>query len=230
VLQASLINNGQLCCAIKRVYVHRDIYEQYVAPSPSVYFCNILLRYVAETGRLARAMVKDVGVTLGPLNNAAQYSRVVELVADAVSRGGVVVAGGKKPKHVEQAGFFYEPTVISNVAEGVRVVDEEQFGPVLPIISFDDEDEVISRANRTVYGLGASVWGRDAAAVNRVACQMEAGMVWTNEHAADAPGLPAGGTKQSGMGRSSDFTEVDLNVFTEKHSVKLMKLPRKKKK
>lgn len=229
VLQASLINNGQLCCAIKRVYVHRDIYEQYVTLFPPLYFCNIWRRYVAETGRLARAMVKDVGVTLGPLNNAAQYSRVVELVADAVSRGGVVVAGGKKPKHVQQAGFFYEPTVISNVAEGVRLVDEEQFGPVLPIISFDNEDEVISRANRTVYGLGASVWGRDAAAVNRVACQMEAGMVWTNEHAADAPGLPAGGTKQSGMGRSSDFTEVDLNVFTEKHSVKLMKLPKKKK-
>jgi acyl-CoA reductase-like NAD-dependent aldehyde dehydrogenase len=209
VLHASLINNGQLCCAVKRVYVHRDIYEQ----------------YVAATAELARAMALDVGATLGPLNNAAQYARVVDLVNDAVSRGGVVVAGGKKPAHVNQGGFFYEPTVICNVAEGARVVDEEQFGPVLPIMVYDSEDEVVSRANRTVYGLGASVWGRDAVAVNRVACQMEAGMVWTNAHAADAPGLPAGGTKQSGMGRSSDFTEVDLKTFTEMRSMKLMKLP-----
>lgn len=214
VLQAALINNGQLCCAIKRVYVHKDIYE----------------RYVEETAKLARAMVREVGVTLGPLNNAIQYRRVVDLVDDAVSKGGIVVAGGKKPKHVDQAGFYYEPTVISNVAEGSRIVDEEQFGPVLPVISFESEDEVISRANRTVYGLGASVWGSDPVAVNRVACQMEAGMVWTNEHAADAPGLPAGGTKQSGIGRSSDFTEVDLNTFTEKHSVKLMKVPKGKRK
>ncbi len=158
-----------------------------------------------------------------------RYDRVLELVADAVSKRGVVVAGGKKPKHVDQAGFFYEPTVIANVAEGVRVVDEEQFGPVIPIISFDNEDEVVSRANRTVYGLGASVWGTDATAVNRVASQMEAGMVWTNEHAADLPGLPAGGTKQSGMGRASDFSDIDLNTFTESHSIKLLKSPKGKK-
>jgi acyl-CoA reductase-like NAD-dependent aldehyde dehydrogenase len=209
VLQASLINNGQLCCAVKRVYVHKDIYDA----------------YVEETAKLARAMVGCVGVTLGPLNNAAQYDRVVALVDDAVSRGGKVVAGGKKPKHVEQAGYFYEPTVIANVAEGIRLVDEEQFGPVLPIMSFEREEEVITRANRTPYGLGASVWGTDPVAVNRVACQMEAGMVWTNEHAAEAPGLPAGGAKQSGIGRSSNFTEVDLNTFTESHSVKVLKCP-----
>jgi len=202
-----LVNNGQLCCAVKRVYVHKDIYEA----------------FVAEAAKLARSKAECVGVTLGPLNNEAQYKRVLELVDDAVSKGGVIVAGGKKPKHVDQAGFFYEPTVIANVAEGVRVVDEEQFGPVLPIISFDNEDEVVSRANRTHYGLGASVWGADPVAVNRVACQMQAGMVWTNEHAADAPGLPAGGTKQSGIGRTSSFTDVDLNTFTEQHSIKLLK-------
>ena len=207
VLQAALVNNGQLCCAVKRVYVHKDIYEA----------------FVAEAAKLARSKAECVGVTLGPLNNEAQYKRVLELVDDAVSKGGVIVAGGKKPKHVDQAGFFYEPTVIANVAEGVRVVDEEQFGPVLPIMSFDNEDEVVSRANRTHYGLGASVWGADPVAVNRVACQMQAGMVWTNEHAADAPGLPAGGTKQSGIGRTSSFTDVDLNTFTEQHSIKLLK-------
>jgi acyl-CoA reductase-like NAD-dependent aldehyde dehydrogenase len=214
VLQAALINNGQLCCAVKRVYVHKDIYEP----------------FVAEMARLAREMVARVGVAIGPLSNAMQYNRVVELVADAVGKGGVIVAGGKKPTHVDQAGFYYEPTVIAHVAEGVRVVDEEQFGPVVPVISFHDEDEVISRANRTVYGLGASVWGTDPVAVNRVARQMEAGMVWTNEHAADLPGLPAGGTKQSGMGRASDFSDVDLNTFTESHSIKLLKSPKGKKK
>jgi acyl-CoA reductase-like NAD-dependent aldehyde dehydrogenase len=214
VLHASLINNGQLCCAIKRVYVHKDIYEQ----------------YVAETARLAREMVPSVGVTLGPLNNELLYNRVVELVADAVSKGGAVVAGGKKPQHVNQAGFFYEPTVIANVAEGARVVDEEQFGPVLPVICFDNEDDAVARANSTIFGLGASVWGRDASAVNRVAGRMEAGMVWTNEHAADMPGLPGGGTKQSGMGRSSDFSDVDLNTFTESHSIKLLKSATGKKK
>jgi acyl-CoA reductase-like NAD-dependent aldehyde dehydrogenase len=131
---------------------------------------------------------------------------------------------------VDQGGFYYEPTVICNVAEGVRVVDEEQFGPVLPIISFESEDEVVSRANRTVYGLAASVWGTDAVAVNRVACQMQAGMVWTNEHAAEAAGVPSGGTKQSGIGRVSDFTDVDLKTFTESHGVKLLKVARGKKK
>lgn len=214
ILQASLINNGQLCCAVKRVYVHKDIYEP----------------FVAEVAKLARDMVRSVGVTLGPLNNAAQYARVVELVSDAVSKGGAVVCGGKKPAHVDQGGFYYEPTVICNVAEGVRVVDEEQFGPVLPIISFESEDEVVSRANRTVYGLAASVWGTDAVAVNRVACQMQAGMVWTNEHAAEAAGVPSGGTKQSGIGRVSDFTDVDLKTFTESHGVKLLKVARGKKK
>lgn len=211
VFEGSVINNGQICCGIKRIYVHKSIVDP----------------FVTHLAQLARARVEQVGtgtspdVTLGPLNNKMQFDRVTELVADAVAQGATVVAGGKKPAHVDQRGFFYEPTVLTNVKEGVRIVDEEQFGPVLPVMSFESEEEVILRANGTKYGLGASVWGTDAEAVNRVALRLEAGTVWTNEHAADAPGLAFGGFKESGIGREG--ANFDLLTYTECQSVKLLK-------
>ncbi len=140
---------------------------------------------------------------------------------DAIAHGGLVLAGGKK--FSKSGGYFYEPTIVVNIAEGVRLVDEEQFGPVLPIMKFDSEEEVVTRANNTQYGLGASVWGSDPEIVNRIACRLQAGIVWTNEHAADAPGLPFGGMKQSGIGRESDWAEFDMNTYTEPQGVKLMR-------
>ena len=205
VLEAGLINSGQICCGIKRVYVHANIFDE----------------FVDKISVLAKEKVAALGVTLGPINNRAQFDRVAGLVEDAVANGGKVLAGGKKVE--SRSGFFYEPTIVVNVAEGVRLVDEEQFGPVLPIMKFESEEEVIKRANNTQYGLGASVWGNDPEVVNRVATRLQAGIVWTNEHAADAPGLPFGGMKQSGIGRESDWAEFDLNTYTEPQGVKLMR-------
>ena len=204
VLEAGLINSGQICCGIKRVYVHASIYDD----------------FVEKISEFAKGKVSALGSTLGPINNRAQLERVVDLVNDAVAKGGKVLAGGEK---IAGPGFFYEPTIVVNVSEGVRLVDEEQFGPVLPIMKFESEDEVIKRANHTHYGLGASVWGKDVDTVNRIACRLEAGIVWTNEHAADAPGLPFGGMKQSGIGRESDWAEFDLSTYTEPQAIKLMK-------
>jgi acyl-CoA reductase-like NAD-dependent aldehyde dehydrogenase len=103
----------------------------------------------------------------------------------------------------------------------MRIVDEEQFGPVIPVLTFETEDEVVARANATKYGLGASVWGTDPAEVNRVALRLEAGIVWTNEHASDAPGLAFGGFKESGFGREGG--DYDLLTYTECQSVKLLR-------
>lgn len=205
VLDAGLINSGQICCGIKRVYIHSSIYDE----------------FVEKIADLAKGKISAIGTTLGPINNRAQFERVADLVEDAVAKGGKVLAGGKK---VIGPGFFYEPTIVVNISEGVRLVDEEQFGPVLPIMKFDSEDEVVKRANNTHFGLGASVWGKDADKVNQIASRLEAGIVWTNEHAADAPGLPFGGMKQSGIGRESDWAEFDLSTYTEPQAVKLMRV------
>jgi len=103
------------------------------------------------------------------------------------------------------------------------LVDEEQFGPVLPVISWEDESDVITRANNSPYGLGASVWGRDSETMNRMLHQLEAGIVWANEHAVLREGAPFGGMKQSGFRREGDFAECDLDGYTEVQTVKLAK-------
>ena len=211
VFEGSMINCGQICCGIKRVYVHRDMIEAFVEK----------LAVLAQTHLAKVGPGEEEGVVMGPLNNEMQLKRVSELVADAIANGATLVSGGKKPSHVNQNGFFYEPTVLTNVVEGMRIADEEQFGPVIPVLAYDSEKEVIARANATKYGLGASVWGSDPIAVNRVAKQIHAGIVWTNEHAADAPGLPFGGFKESGFGREGG--DYDLLTFTECQSVKLLR-------
>ena len=211
VFEGGMINCGQICCGIKRVFVHRSIYD----------------KFIEKVVPLAKAKANSVGcglaegVTMGPLNNQMQFDRVTTMVKDAVAQGASVLAGGKRPANTDPKGFFFEPTIITNVKEGVRIVDEEQFGPVLPIMPFDTEEEAVKRANATQYGLGASVWGSDPNAVNRVAKQLEAGIVWTNEHAADAPGLAFGGWKESGFGREGG--DYDLLTYTEAQSVKLLK-------
>ena len=210
VFEAGMINCGQICCGIKRVFVAENIFDH----------------FASRVAQLAKDKLSEVGpgngknVSIGPLNNKVQLERVKELVADAVKTGATVLAGGKQPEHLK-GGFFFEPTIVTNLKEGVRLVDEEQFGPVLPLMKFGSETEAIERANATCYGLGASVWGSNPETVNRVARQLEAGIVWTNEHAADIPGLPFGGMKHSGIGREG--ADFDLYTFTEAQSAKLLK-------
>jgi acyl-CoA reductase-like NAD-dependent aldehyde dehydrogenase len=213
IFQMSMANSGQICCAIKRVYVHKSIYEP----------------FVKEVVKMAKEAVPGIGegiidgVKMGPLNNETQLKRVMELVKDAEQHGGDIQAGGVQPPHTDRRGFFFEPTIITNVAEGTRIVDEEQFGPVMPVMSYTDESEVIERANRGTYGLGASVWGKDSVALNRIAESLDVGIVWTNEHAVLREGGTFGGMRQSGFRREGDFAEADLDSYTEMKTQKLTK-------
>ena len=213
IFTMSMANSGQICCAIKRVYVHESLFDA----------------FVQEVVRLAKEAIPSIGEgvkdgsTMGPLNNKAQIEKVQALVADAKEKGGEVLVGGKPPFHTNPNGYFFEPTIITNVSDGMRVVDEEQFGPVMPVMRYVDESDVIERANRGLYGLGASVWGRDPNSLNRIAGCLDAGIVWTNEHAILREGGTFGGMKQSGFRREGDFAEADIDSYTEMKTLKLSK-------
>ena len=114
---------------------------------------------------------------------------------------------------MDRPGYFIKPTIVRDIKEGSRLVDEEQFGPVLPLIKYSEQDEAIRRANATTYGLGASVWSSDAERAYQVASQIEAGTVWINKHLDMAPHIPFGGSKQSGIG--TEFAEEGLAEFTQ---------------
>ncbi|MEU3985686.1 aldehyde dehydrogenase family protein [Streptomyces sp. NPDC026672] len=182
---AAFDNCGQACVAPKRVYADRRIHAD-------------LVDALAERARAARiGDGMDPETEFGPLNNRAQRDRVADLVEDAVDRGATLVTGGRAPAG---RGWFYEPTIVTGVSNGIRLVDEEQFGPVLPVMSFDGIDEAVRLANDTSFGLGASVWGADTARASDVARRLEAGNCWVNTHVALAPHQPFAGWKSSGVG------------------------------
>ncbi|MER5785801.1 aldehyde dehydrogenase family protein [Streptomyces mobaraensis] len=194
-------NNGQLCSAIKRVYVPEHLHDD-------------LVEALAATARAAK--VGDgtqEGVQLGPINNRPQLERVRGLVADALARGGRAAAGGGP---IEGPGYFYRPTVLADVEDGFRIVDEEQFGPVLPVVRYRSVDEAVERANGTHFGLCGSVWGADVDRATEVAGRLECGTAWINTHADLHPGQPFGGFKWSGVGTENgpwgleSFTELQV--------------------
>jgi acyl-CoA reductase-like NAD-dependent aldehyde dehydrogenase len=194
-------NNGQVCSAIKRVYVPESLYDQVV------------------DGLSAQATSIKVGdgtepdSKLGPINNAPQYERVKELVADAISHGATAATGGHA---MEGPGYFFEPTILTDVTDGTRIVDEEQFGPALPVIAYRDIDDVVERANATHFGLSGSVWGTDTDRASEVAGRLECGTAWVNTHLALAPQQPFGGFKWSGVGVENgpwglaEFSEIQV--------------------
>jgi acyl-CoA reductase-like NAD-dependent aldehyde dehydrogenase len=137
-------------------------------------------------------------VELGPVQNRPQFERVLGLIDDALSRGGRALAGGAA---LDRPGYFIAPTIIADVAEGTPLVDEEQFGPVLPLITFTEVEAAVSRANNTRFGLGASVWSGNLQRAADIARQLDAGTVWINAHGGSEPEIPFGGFKESGVGR-----------------------------
>jgi acyl-CoA reductase-like NAD-dependent aldehyde dehydrogenase len=175
---------GQACIAIKRVYVHDSIYDA---------VCD-------ELGRLARETVVgdglEPGTQMGPIQNQAQFERVKGFLEDARQNGTIVAGGGV----LEREGYFVQPTIVRDIPDNARLVREEQFGPVLPVLRFSDIDEVIARANDTEFGLGGSVWSSDRERAFRVATLVEAGMVWVNKHLDPSLDTPFVGAKQSGIG------------------------------
>jgi len=143
------------------------------------------------------------------LQNERQFERVIELVEDAKANGGTAICGGEP---LGGPNYFYPVTFVSGVSDGCRLVDEEQFGPALPIIKYTDLDDVIQRANGTKFGLDASVWGTDREQTAKVAAQLEAGTVYENHHGDIAPHIPFGGIKCSGIG--VEFGEEGLAAYT----------------
>lgn len=177
-------NTGQLCIASKRIYVHEDIYDEFVATFVAV----------ANSVKIGNGL--DQGVDFGPLTNKPQYDRVVELIKDCLDNGYEILAGGLP---AQQKGYFIPFTVIGNPPEGSRIVKEEQFGPITPIMKFTDVEDVIARANAVEYGLGGTVWCGDEELAFSIAERIESGSVWVNEPMHLAPEVPFGGRKQSGI-------------------------------
>ena len=181
----AFINMGQTCACAKRLYVHDSLHDAVVAE----------LKALAEAMPMGHGL--QPGLAMGPIQNRMQYDKVRGLVEAARAEGGTVVCGGSAPAG---PGLFYPVTLVTGLADGSRLVDEEQFGPVLPVIRYHDVDDAVASANRLAAGLGASVWGADAAQARAVALRLQAGTVWINQHGSIHPMVPFGGVKGSGWG------------------------------
>lgn len=205
VFQGAFLNMGQTCAALKRLYVHSSQYDE---------VCKKLTD-IAKSQKVGNGMQDDV--TFGPLTNQAQLDFISELVEDARKNGAKILCGGKR---VNSKGYFYEPTIISEVDNTYRIVNEEQFGPVLPIIKYNSIEEAISLANDSDVGLGGSVWGETKEA-KKVALKLECGTSWVNKHAEVLPYVPFGGCKLSGFG--IEFGQEGLLEFTQTHVINISK-------
>ena len=193
----AFINNGQTCAALKRLYVPDQIYDQ---------VCDALVGYAKN---VAVGHGLDEGNILGPIQNKMQYDKVVDLVEHAKRNGARILCGGEAP---DGPGLFYPVTIVADATDGMRIVDEEQFGPVLPVIRYTDLEDAIERANGLDVGLGGSAWSKDVDKAKAVASRLECGTAWVNNHGAIKPFAPFGGVKGSGLG--VEFGELGLKEYT----------------
>lgn len=188
---------GQVCASAERIFVHRAIADEFIQ------------RVVEKTKELRLGNGLDPSVSIGPLVSQAQRDKVERHVQDAVKRGAYVLIGGRRPNAEGlRHGFFYEPTVLTNVTPEMQIMHEETFGPVMPIMIVDSLAQAITLANATRYGLGASVWTRDIGKGEDIARRLEAGMVWINDVNVALPQAPWGGVKESGTG--TDLSEAGI--------------------
>lgn len=198
---SAFANSGQVCIAIKRLYVQDGIYEA---------LCT-------ELAALAGAAVVgdglEQGTEFGPVQNRAQFEKVRALIEESSGQGRIIAGGPPS----EGSGYFIRPTIVRDIRDGTRLVDEEQFGPVLPVIRFSDVDDAINRANASPFGLGASVWSSDIARAEGIAERIDAGTVWVNKHLELTPDVPFGGARQSGIGTEMGFD--GLKEFTQRRIV-----------
>lgn len=204
---ASFENCGQVCVAIKRIYVHESILQPLVDA----------LVQLAEAAVVGDG--SDSATTMGPLNNQAQLDRVMSLAEAAKAAGGNVLTGGAR---LNGKGYFYPPTLVTGLDDSNPLVAEEQFGPILPIVAFTDEDEVVARVNDSSFGLAASVWSADLEQARRVAGALETGTVWINQHLAMIPQAPVAGVKWSGVGVENG--RWGLESFTELQTISIAKV------
>ena len=195
---AAFVNSGQVCMAIKRLYVHESLHDQ-VAEG---------LAELAKNTRVGDGFEPEI--ELGPVQNKMQHEIVQRLLNEAKSRGGNFLAGGYA---LEQPGYFIAPSIVTGLPEDSALVQEEPFGPVLPVLSFKDVDDVVQRANATRYGLGGSVWSNNVSMAADVAARLEVGVAWVNQHMGLDACAPFGGAKESGGG--CEYGEEGLQQYTQ---------------
>jgi succinate-semialdehyde dehydrogenase/glutarate-semialdehyde dehydrogenase len=197
IVSAKLRNSGQVCISPNRIYVHSSIYNKFVAA-------------VAE--RVAKIRV-DQGLqddfVVGPLVNKIGFDKVAGLVEEAKAAGARAVLGGKPHAN---GGLFYEPTILADVTDDMKVARTEIFGPVFPIYRFDSEDEVVKRANNSEYGLVAYAYTKDLARAFRLSRDIDAGMVILNSPSVGTASVPFGGVKHSGFGREGSYYGIEEYV------------------
>ncbi|PYH85567.1 putative aldehyde dehydrogenase [Aspergillus uvarum CBS 121591] len=179
--------SSQICMTIKRLYVHERIYDE---------FRDKLVAFVRN---LPVGDGTQPATFFGPVQNRMQFDKATDLLAATQAAGLRTLAAGEVPADLDQ-GFFIPPTLVDNPPEASRVVQEEPFAPILPLLKWSDEADVIARANASDYALSASVWSRDLGRARRIVDQLQAGSVWVNSHFDVAPHVPFGGHKASGMG------------------------------
>lgn len=203
---AAFVNSGQVCMAVKRIYAHETVYAA---------LCDAL----ADEARKAKVGSGfEPGTQLGPIQNKEQYDRVVGLLEETKRSGARILAGGEVPKG---SGYFIPPTIVAEVDEHSRLVREEQFGPIVPVLRFSDEEDALRRANDTRYGLSGSVWSGDPERAAQLASRLEVGTAWINHHRATSATVPFGGAKESGIGRV--YSEMGLKGYLEPRVVSVLK-------
>jgi acyl-CoA reductase-like NAD-dependent aldehyde dehydrogenase len=202
---AAMVNSGQVCLAAKRIFVPEKIYDAVCAE----------LAKIASAAKVGNGL--EEGVEFGPLQNRMQYEKVKAIIDDARAQG-KVIAGGEP--HAGP-GFFIRPTIVSGLPDSARLVCEEQFGPVMPVLKYKTLDEAIARANASEYGLGATVWSASSDRAYKVAMKLETGTVWINKHLDLPPDVPYGGTKQSGYG--VELGQQGVEEFTQVKIINLAK-------
>jgi acyl-CoA reductase-like NAD-dependent aldehyde dehydrogenase len=206
VFFAAFVNSGQVCMAIKRIYAHERIYDE---------LCAALVEE-AKKAKVGDGL--DPSTTLGPLQNKMQYDKVVDLIEDTKKAGATFLTGGEVPAG---PGYFLPPSLVAGVDDNSRLVQEEQFGPIVPIMKFTDIEDAIARANDTRYGLSGSVWTSDPAHGTEIAARLEVGTAWVNQHRATSAFVPFGGAKESGLGRQ--YSSLGLKSYMEPEVVSVAK-------
>lgn len=201
IFSGAFMNAGQVCLAIKRAYVHESIYED----------------VVDRLAALADAAVVDNGLhqgtMIGPVQNRMQYEKLKDFLVTARTDGRIVAGGEVEGRQ----GFFIRPTIVADIDDSSRLVSEEQFGPILPVVKYADPEEALKLANASPWGLGGSVWAADRDKARDIALRMETGTAWVNKHLDFGPTIPFGGAKQSGIG--VELAEEGLAEFTQLHVV-----------
>lgn len=200
-------NNGQVCISPSRFYVHKDIEKKFTEVA------------VAEAKSLKMGNGLEEGVVLGPMIEAKRLEATSALVADATAKGATILTGGRKSPQFSR-GYFFEPTVLKGLAPDARILTEEPFAPVMPVLDFSKLDEVIAQANNTPYGLAAYVFTNDLSIAWRMAEGLEAGIIGLNDPVPATPQCPFGGMKESGLGR--ELAHEGLEAYLETKYVSMV--------